>query len=137
VNGFTIAPFICYEIAYANLVERIPTETDFLITVSNDAWFGESFAPAQHLQIAQFRALATQRSALVSTNDGITAIINEYGARIKTLPQFETAVLSGEIIARHGNTPLQLIKSTTIVIILWLFFGVAYCLRKRAPLNHK
>lgn len=137
VNGFTIAPFICYEIAYAKLVELISPETDFLVTVSNDAWFGESFAPAQHLQIAQFRALETQRPTLVSTNDGVTAIINEYGVRTKTLPQFKTAVLSGEIIARNGNTPLIVIKSTTIIFILWLILAIAYGLRKRAPLNNK
>lgn len=125
-NGFNIAPFICYEIAYAYLVEKIPPKTDFLVIVSNDAWFGESFAPAQHLQIAQFRALTTGRPAVVSTNNGVTAIIDEHGTVSQLLPQFVTAVLRGEIIARQGLTPILLIKSNTVIICLGLLLAIAY-----------
>lgn len=131
INGFTIAPFICYEIAYAHLVEMIPPATDFLVTVSNDAWFGESFAPAQHLQIAQFRAIATQRPALVSTNNGITALIDKDGSLVKTLPQFESGVLVGQVMARNSSTPIMVYKSTSIIIIFWLLIGLAYVLRSR------
>lgn len=135
-NGFNIAPFICYEIAYAYLIELIPENTDFLVTVSNDAWFGESFAPAQHLQIVQFRALTTGRSALVSTNNGVTAIIDEHGNVVNKLPQFTTGVLTGEIIARHGQTPLLIIKNTTVITLLWLALILAYWLRHHKTLGY-
>jgi apolipoprotein N-acyltransferase len=135
VNGFTIAPFICYEIAYAKLVERISANTGFLVTVSNDAWFGESLAPAQHLQIAQFRSLSTQRASLVTTNNGITAIIDEYGEIIESLPPFTTAVLSGKIIARTGTTPLLIINSTMIICLLWLAVLIGYLLRNMNSLG--
>lgn len=126
VDGFTIAPFICYEIAYTYLVEMIPAMTDFLVIVSNDAWFGESFAPSQHLQIAQFRAITTARPAVVSTNNGITAIVDDQGYTSQQLPQFATAVLTGEVTARHGTTPIMAIKSTRIIIFLWLLLAIAY-----------
>jgi len=137
IKGFKIAPFICYEIAYAKLVERITANTDFLITLSNDAWFGESFAPAQHLQIAQFRALTTQRYTLTSTNDGLTTLIDDKGQIVKMLPPFTTSVLNVEVLARNGNTPIMLIKSNSIITIFGLLLALAYWLRKRYPLCYK
>jgi apolipoprotein N-acyltransferase len=129
MTNFSLAPFICYEIAYAKLVESIPAAIDFLVVVSNDAWFGESFAPAQHLQIVQFRALSTQRPALVSTNTGITAIIDAEGRIEKQLVQDTAAVLTGEIVGRQGRTPIMVIHSELIIGCLVLLLIVAYRLR--------
>lgn len=102
---FLIAPYICYEIAYPQLVSRMARQADFLITVSNDAWFGDSLGPKQHMALAQMRALETQRYLLRATNTGITALVNEHGAIIEQLPTLTLGSLTGVADMRQGQTP--------------------------------
>lgn len=116
-----IAPYICYEVAYTNLVRQNLPQVQLLMTISNDAWFGDSLAAAQHLQIAQMRCLETGRYMLFSTNNGITAIINPQGKIVKQLPKFQTAVLTGKVYAMRLLTPYIHIGSWPIV---WLCLGL-------------
>lgn len=110
-KNLKIAPAICYEIAYPNLVRQAlqsgPTYTlaDLIITVSNDTWFGNSIGPNQHLEIAQFRALETGRYVLRATNTGLTAIITPTGVIQSIAPQFETFVLKDVVWAMDKQTP--------------------------------
>lgn len=110
-KSFKVAPAICYEIAYPNLVRKAVKSksntplADFIVTVSNDAWFGNSIGPNQHLEIAQFRALETGRYLLRATNTGLTATINPQGAIQSIAPQFETAILKDTIWAMKKATP--------------------------------
>jgi apolipoprotein N-acyltransferase len=105
VGEWGIAPFICYEIVYAEQVRRMVRDSDFLITISNDGWFGTSFGPWQHLQIAQFRAKESGRYVIRATNTGITAFINEKGEVVAQAPQFERTTLTAQAKAFTGNTP--------------------------------
>ena len=102
-----IAPFICYEIAYPELVRHNSLNSDLLLTVSNDTWFSHSIAPTQHLQIARMRALETGRWLIRSTNNGISALINPEGVISATTPQYEQAVLVGNVHRMEGLTPYQ------------------------------
>ncbi|WP_417223571.1 apolipoprotein N-acyltransferase [Amphritea sp.] len=128
-----IAPFICYEIAYPELVREQSLHSDLLLTVSNDTWFGHSSAPAQHLQIAQMRALETGRWVIRSTNNGISALISPEGKINATIPQYEQAVLTGEVQRMQGLTPYQEwgIKPLQIVIGLLLLIGLFTAPRSR------
>lgn len=67
---------ICYEIAFPELLRDTLRNADAIITLSEDGWFGESWGPHQHLEIAQMRALETGRMVLRATTSGITAIID-------------------------------------------------------------
>lgn len=100
-----IAPFICYEIVYAEQVRQMVRDSDLLITISNDGWFGTSFGPWQHLQIAQFRAKETGRYVIRATNTGITAFIDEKGNIIAQAPQFEQTTLTANAKTFSGITP--------------------------------
>ena len=103
--GERIAVNICYEDAYgAEIVRQLP-EATLLVNVSNVAWFGDSLAPAQHLQIARMRALETGRMYLTATNTGITAAIGADGAVLARLPQFAEGRLEVEARGRTGSTP--------------------------------
>ena len=104
-NGIRIMPFICYEVAYPDFVATNARNSGMLLTISNDGWFGDSIGPLQHLQIARMRALETGRYMLRGTNNGVTAIIDEKGQITETIPQFERAVMTGEVYAAEGNTP--------------------------------
>lgn len=106
-NLFLIAPFICYEIVYPEFVANMAKEADLLITISNDAWFGDSLGPKQHMAIAQMRALETQRYLLRSTNTGITALVNHKGKIVKQLPTEQRATLTAQAEIRQGLTPFM------------------------------
>ena len=71
-----------------------------LVNVTNDAWFGDSTAPHQHLDISRMRSLETGRPMLRATNDGVTALIAHDGTLLGTLPQFEPGVLTGTVEPR-------------------------------------
>ncbi len=76
-----------------------------LLTISDDAWFGHSLASWQHLEIARVRALETGRYLLASSNNGVTAFIDNTGRIQKILPQYVRAVLSGTVQPMTGSTP--------------------------------
>lgn len=123
-NGKKITPYICYEVAYPDFVAFNARNTDLLLTISNDGWFGDSIGPLQHLQIARMRALETGRYMLRGTNNGVTAIINHKGEITERIPQFERAVLTGEVFTATGSTPYMQTGSwpvLTLAIILIVF----------------
>lgn len=106
-GGTRIAPMICYEVAYAGFTARQASNSHWLLTVSNDSWFGTSIGPLQHFQIARMRALETGRSLARVTNNGITALVDHRGRVVERLPQFEAGVLLASIQPREGSTPFM------------------------------
>ena len=105
-NDLHILPLLCFEIAFPNqLAANLTHETNLLLTVSNDAWFGDSHGPHQHMEIARMRALEFGRPLLRSTNNGITAIVDHKGAFIARIPQFKEKVLKAEVSLVSGKTP--------------------------------
>lgn len=135
IDGTIIAPFVCYEIAYPNLVLSLLPQADLLLTVSNDAWFGRSFAPAQHLQIAQMRALETGRYHLFNSNTGITAIITPQGRIQASIPSFQKAVLTGNVQKLTGATPYVWIGYVPIIALITVIFLVGCYLTKQYELT--
>ncbi len=117
VKNYNVGSAICYEVAYPETTRQNAKNTDFLLTVSNDAWFDDSTAPWQHLQMVQMRSLETGRWFLRATNTGVSAIIDEKGKIVKKAPQFEPAVLRGEVEARTGETPFMKVGQAPILIL--------------------
>lgn len=118
---------ICYEDAFGSEVIRALPAATVLINASNDAWFGDSLAPHQHMQIARMRALETRRPMLRVTNTGVTAIVDHLGNVTKEAPQFASAALRGTVqpmsgttlYARGGNIPLVAILVVLCAGIFW------------------
>ena len=108
VAGQKIAVSICYEDAFGEEVIRALPAATMLVNVSNDAWFGDSLAPHQHLQMARMRSLETARPMFRATNNGISALIDHRGRVTARSPQFEVFVLSGSLQPRSGATPYVL-----------------------------
>ncbi|EKF75760.1 apolipoprotein N-acyltransferase [Alcanivorax hongdengensis A-11-3] len=127
--GHTVAPFVCYEILYPDLVAERSHNADLLLTISNDAWFGHSAGPHQHFQMARLRARETGRWLLRDTNNGITAIINEKGQVTDRLPQFERGVLYGEYQPRRGQTPFMRFGIGPWLLLSAVLIGLGYALR--------
>ncbi len=133
VNGYNVAPNICYEIAYPDLVARQGNNANLILTVSNDTWFGRTIGPHQHMQMAQMRALENAKPLLRTTNNGITAVVNHHGAIIAQLEQFTVDVLPFEIIPRQGNTFFTQTGSAPVLLVcmLIIFINISNTRRKQ------
>ena len=131
VRGHNLGAAVCYEVAYPDTTRKNAIGTDFLLTISNDAWFGTSAGPLQHLQMVQMRALENGRWFMRATNTGVTAIIDHRGRIVERAPQFERTVLRGNIQARVGNTPFMNWGNYPILILITLLLMLSY-LGKRA-----
>ena len=114
-GAFRVAPLICYEVVYPDLVAKGARNADLLVTISNDSWFGRSIGPLQHLQMAQMRALETGRYLIRGTNNGVSAIIDHQGRILNQTEQFVEATLIGEVQVMLGNTPFGTFGSTPII----------------------
>ena len=117
VAGQRIAPNICYEDLFGEeLLGALPTAT-LLVNLSNTAWFGDSLAQPQHLQIAQLRAIETGRVMLRATNTGMTAMVAANGTIAAALPPFVTAALVVQAQGRSGLTPYARWGNLLILLI--------------------
>lgn len=106
-GNYTLSPFICYEVVYPDFVRRRARGADFLVTISNDTWFGASWGPLQHLEMAAMRALENGRYMVRATNNGVSAIIDEKGNILSRTEQFRAQVLSGQVQMFRGTTPFS------------------------------
>ncbi len=105
VAGQKVAVNICYEDAFGEEIIRQLPEATMLANFTNDAWWGDTIASRQHLQIAQMRALETGRPMLRATNTGVTAIIGPDGRIIASAAEFTTTKVTGEVHGYQGSTP--------------------------------
>jgi len=131
--GEQLAVNVCYEDAFGE--ERIHAARDatLLVNVSNDAWFGNSLSPRQHLQIGAMRSLEAGRWQLRANNTGITAILDEMGRVRAELPPFTRATLTGEAQGRTGLTPYLRWGNAPVLIIMAMLLAAAPLIsRKRA-----
>lgn len=121
---------VCYEDAFGEELIRALPQATFLVNVSNDAWFGESIAPAQHLQIARMRAKETGRPLLRGTNTGLTAIIDANGNVQSQAPQFQVQVLTGTIQPMRGSTVYTSVGNTLVVTGLFAVISWGWWLQR-------
>lgn len=117
IKRLLVQPSICYEVAYPELLQAQASHADLLVTISNDAWFGASHGPHQHLEMVRMRALETGRYYLRGTNNGISAIIGPKGQILARAPQFTRTVLRGQVYAVHGLTPWLVVGNHLVLLI--------------------
>lgn len=117
---FRIAPTICYEDAFGAEQRIFLPDANLLVNVSNDAWFGDSIAPHQHLQIARMRALETGRFLIRSTNTGVSAVVDSRGQVVARSPQFQVATLKATVQPMTGATPFVSGGTLPVLVLLLL-----------------
>ncbi|MCF6437066.1 apolipoprotein N-acyltransferase [Pseudoalteromonas sp. MMG022] len=125
-NDLHILPAICYEIAFSELVRDNFTErSDILFTVSNDAWFGDSHGPHQHMQIARMRALELQRPLIRATNNGVTGVYDPILEQQHTIAQFTSDVLKTDVqlisgysfYSQYGQKPIWIVIALLVLSV--------------------
>jgi apolipoprotein N-acyltransferase len=115
--GVPVSSSICFEVVFGAEIIRALPEAALLVNVSNDAWFGDSLAPHQHLEMARMRAKETGRPMLRATNTGISAIIDHTGRVTARSRQFEEAVVSGTVAPRQGATPYVRFGNLPVLVL--------------------
>ncbi len=130
--GERVAMTICYEDVFgAEQLHYLPDAT-LLVNVTNDAWFGDSIAPHQHLQIARVRAAEAGRYLLRAANTGITAVVDPLGHVLATVPQFEAAVLKHTVRGYTGATPYARVGNYAVLGLIVLVLVACYAATRRS-----
>lgn len=114
--GEAVGVTICYEDVFGSEQIHYLPEATLLVNVSNDAWFGNTIAPHQHLQIARVRSAEVSRYTLRATNTGISGIIDPRGRLVARSPQFEPHVLKGAVQGFSGRTPYAFWGNYLVVV---------------------
>jgi apolipoprotein N-acyltransferase len=119
---------ICYEDVFPDEVRQALPAAAYLINVSNDAWFGDSLAPHQHLEQARMRALENGRWLVRATNTGISGFIDHRGKVRDSIQSFQRAALITEIQPRTGVTPFARSGSGVAVAMALVLLGAGLLL---------
>jgi apolipoprotein N-acyltransferase len=128
-GGTVLALNICYEDAYASANLQVLGRARVLVNVTNDAWFGHSWARYQHFQISRMRAIEAQRPLVRAANDGISALVGARGQVLAQAPEFKAVVLRGTVQPRAGLPPFARFGNVPAVILALL--GAALAVRRR------
>jgi apolipoprotein N-acyltransferase len=134
-GGTSLALSICYEDAYDDANLPVLGQARVLVNVTNDAWFGHSWARYQHFQIARMRSIEVQRPLVRAANDGISALVGPHGEVLAQAPEFQSTVLRGTVQPRSGLTPFARIGNTPIVLLALL--GIALAVAQQSRLRRQ
>ena len=105
-NQRSAGTFVCYEAVVPDLVRQFARDgSQLFVNVTNDAWFGESAAPFQHLAMARMRAIENHRYLLRAANNGVSAIIDPDGRVVKAVPRNQRTFLEGHFNFETQMTP--------------------------------
>ncbi len=132
VDGHALGLSICYEDVFSRDILLALPAANLLINLSNDAWFGDSTAPHQHMQIAQMRSLETERVMMRSTNTGVTAFIDHKGRVIAQTAQFETQSLTEVVLGREGVTPFYYFARIQCLLAVLPLLAILLLVRRKA-----
>ena len=133
VNHHPIATLICYELAFPELLRKQLPSAEWIVSISDDGWFGHSLAVYQHLQMAQVLSKQTGRFQIVSNNDGLSSVINDSGEIINALPAFQSGTLKASLKPSTGASPWVWVGDRPIhlLIISILIMSILRRRRKR------
>lgn len=110
VDGNRFGVLVCYEAIFPALAQKqVANGAQFLVNISNDAWFGKTSAPKQHLALTRMRAIEQGRWIARSTNTGITCFIDPQGRVDSAAPQFVPAYLNGHVQALDSFTVYHIV----------------------------
>lgn len=134
VAGHRVGISVCYEDAFGEEVITALPQATLLVNVSEDAWFGDSLAPHQRLQMARLRALESGRPMLRAANTGPSAVIDHRGALLARSRQFTIETLAATVQPMEGATPYVRVGNVAVVVLVVAVLAAAWWAgRRRGP----
>jgi len=127
IDKLNILPLICYEIIFPNLIKNSNENTNLIVNISEDGWFGQSIGPDQHFTKSIFRAIENNTFLLRSANRGVSAIIDNKGKIIKKLNRNEAGNIEYEVPLIKSNK----IKNDLIFFILLITYLLIFLINKK------
>ncbi len=122
MDNFNILPLICYEIIFTSLIQKSKAETNLIVNISEDGWFGDTVGPNQHFSKSVFRAIENNTFLIRSANKGISAIIDNKGNIIKQLNRNEAGNIELEIpLIKSKKVKNDLIFFILLITYLFIF----------------
>jgi len=123
----TFLPLVCFDIVFGNMVRKDIKTSNYLINVSNDTWFGNSFGPYQHLEISRVRSVENNIPIIRATNDGISALIDNNGTIVDYMSKGNSGILHVGLVPtnvrtfynKYGNLLLYLYF---LLVLIKIFF---------------
>ena len=97
IDDLNILPLICYEIIFSNFIQESNKDTNLIINISEDGWFGNSIGPHQHFAKGIFRSIEQDSFFIRSANKGISAVVNNKGIIVKSLNATEAGNIELEV----------------------------------------
>lgn len=131
LGGRQVGLSICFEMAFGEELARQLPQAEYLITVSNDAWFAHTLEPAQQVQDVQMRALELGREIARATNTGYTLVAGVDGQIKAQIPVYQQGVLRTQVQPYQGLTPYAQWRQLPILLALLLSLGLALLLARR------
>ena len=127
MGELNILPLICYEVIFTDLIQKSDENTNLIVNISEDGWFGQSIGPKQHFIHSIYRAIESGKYVLRSSNNGISAIINPIGDIEQEVSFNETGYIDFSqlkkiqptVFSKYGNKIFGLI----ILLYIFLFFS--------------
>ena len=122
IDQLNILPLICYEVIFTSIIQQSSPDTNLIINISEDAWFGNTIGPDQHYAKSIFRAIENGTFFLRSANKGISAIIDNKGVIIKELNRNEAGNIEFEVpLIKSNNNKNDLIFFVLLITYLLIF----------------
>ena len=128
-NESNILGLICFDIAFPLSFIKEIKGTGFIVNISNDTWFGDSYGPYQHLQIVRARALEANKWVARGTSDGISAIIDNKGTIVEILPKGISGIIKGKIFSIENHSFFYEIGYLIIPLLSFIVLILTYILR--------
>ena len=126
-NNVSMLPLICYEIIFPKLSQKSPKETNLIINISEDGWFGNTIGPDQHFTKSIFRAVENNTFFLRSANKGVSAIIDNKGKIVKRMDRNEAGNIEYEVPLIKSNK----VKNDLIFFILLITYLLIFLYNKK------
>ena len=121
------SPLVCFDIVFGDMVRKDVKSSNYIINVSNDTWFGNSFGPYQHLEISRIRSIENNIPIIRATNDGISALIDNKGTIVDYMEKGTSGILHAKLVPtdvrtfynQYGNLLLYLYL---LIVSIKIFF---------------
>lgn len=127
-GGATALPFVCYEIIFPGAAGYGDTEADFILNLTNDAWFGDTPGPYQHFRQAQIRAVEAGRPLVRAANNGVSGVVDAYGRVIDAFALNAVGTLDIVVPRQRLASPTGRPEVAGLVIVLllalWALLGL-------------